>query len=468
MALCCAERGDGMAAGGKQICFVDMPFGNKSDPSTGQSIDFDQIFETGIKPAIEQQGLVAVRGDQETTGGIIHKAMFARLLLAEFVIADMTTANANVFYELGVRHTAKPQTTIPIFATLAAPPFDVNMVRAVPYDLEDGKLTAQGASDLIAAIGARIQRALSGPLAEDSPLFSLFPNFPGIEMSHELTDVFRDRVEYADAFKDKLATARAIKPIEDARAALARIDAELGDAQLVERGVLVDLYLSYRAVEDVSAMIALYERMPPLVKDAALVRQQLAFALNRRNKDGDRARAQKVLEQLVEDHGVNAETQGILGRIYKDQYNEAKAAGSVRAGGFLELAIEAYTKGFEAEPLDYYPGVNAITLLLQKGDDDALAQVDYLAPLVTFAAVRAGGEKSADYWTVATVLELAAVAQDYGLAGRCLNRAVSLPGIEPWMFKTTMANLQLLSAARPDDAPTLAEYIAVLEEVANE
>lgn len=83
----------------KQVCFVDMPFGKKHDPKSGVEIDFDQIYEQGIEPAIISQGLQAVRADRELTGGIIHTAMFARLLLAEFVIADMTTANPNVFYE---------------------------------------------------------------------------------------------------------------------------------------------------------------------------------------------------------------------------------------------------------------------------------------------------------------------------------------------------------------------------------
>jgi len=107
-------------------------------------------------------------------GRIIHAAMFARLLLSEFVIADMTTANPNVFYELGIRHSARPYTTIPLFATLGAPPFDVNMVRAVPYDLTDGKLTADAAARLADAIGKRIRSALQSPVAKDSPLFQLF------------------------------------------------------------------------------------------------------------------------------------------------------------------------------------------------------------------------------------------------------------------------------------------------------
>ena len=158
----------------RQVCFVDMPFGTKTDPRSGIEIDFDDVYERGIEPAIVGAGLEPIRGDRETTGGIIHTAMFARLLLSEFVLADLTAANPNVFYELGVRHTAKPYTTIPIFATLGAVPIDVSFVRAIPYDLVDGALTDESAAALRENIGTRIRSALTGPVSEDSPLFQLF------------------------------------------------------------------------------------------------------------------------------------------------------------------------------------------------------------------------------------------------------------------------------------------------------
>jgi len=50
-----------------------------------------------------------IRADEERGGGIIHKPMYERLLLAEIVIADLTFASANVFSELGVRHAARPR-----------------------------------------------------------------------------------------------------------------------------------------------------------------------------------------------------------------------------------------------------------------------------------------------------------------------------------------------------------------------
>lgn len=439
----------------RQICFVDMPFGKKTDPKSRVEIDFDRIFDAGIKPAVEDAGLECIRGDREGTGGIIHTAMFARLLLAEFVVADMTTANPNVFYELGVRHAAKPYTTIPLFATVSAPPFDVNMVRAIPYELDNGYLTDAAAETLRAALRDRIRHALDGPVTKDSPLFQLFDGFPGIKMSHELTDVFRDRVAYSQQLKDQLAAARAQSPRDAAQVAIRAVQDSLGDLKAAERGALIDLLLSYRAIEDWPAMITLYDAMPGDVREAVMTRQQLALALNRRNQPGDRERAIRELTDILTHHGDSAETLGILGRIYKDCYRTAMAPGAdgtpadpIGGEGWLEAAIDAYTRGFEAEPLDFYPGVNALTLMLQK--DGTEAEISRLAPLVTFAAVRSGGEKSTDYWTVATVLELACISRDYGLAQKCLPRVIMLGqrDREAWKLRTTRDNLQLIARRR--------------------
>jgi hypothetical protein len=52
--------------------FVDVPFGHKPDLKNGVVVDFDQIHNNAIKPAIEACRLEASRGDEERTGRIIH------------------------------------------------------------------------------------------------------------------------------------------------------------------------------------------------------------------------------------------------------------------------------------------------------------------------------------------------------------------------------------------------------------
>jgi len=444
----------------RAICFVDMPFGKKPDLTSGMTVDFDQIYEVGIKPAIVEAGLDPVRGDQERTGGIIHVPMFGRLLLSDFVIADLTLSNPNVFYELGIRHTARPSTTVPIFAAIHPIPFDVALVRAIPYNLDNGKLTDEGAAALKAALGARLSEAIRGAASQDSPIYQLIPSFPQIDLPHEVTEIFQDQVRHSDEFRKQLADARAKASDTEQAAALREIRDGLGDLHATQSAALVDLMLSFRDVSAWDDMVKLSDGFADSLKSNVMVRQQRALALNRRNQPGDRDEAQQVLEKLIAEKGTDPETLGILGRVHKDRFAELSEAGDLMASAALDDAIEAYTKGFESDPRDYYPGVNAVNLLVQKGDADALKEADRLVPLVSFAVARRGGAASTDYWALATVLELSAIGGDWAMAGRVLPKMLAA-GKSSFNLATTLKNLRLLKAARERDgqAPPQLEQI---------
>jgi hypothetical protein len=77
----------------RPFCFVVMPFSKKKDPSGGPDIDFDAIYELAIRPAVNDTGMTPVRADEERIGGIIHKPMFERLILCDYAVADLATAN---------------------------------------------------------------------------------------------------------------------------------------------------------------------------------------------------------------------------------------------------------------------------------------------------------------------------------------------------------------------------------------
>ncbi len=452
--------------GYQAVCFVDMPFGKKPDLASGIEVDFDQIYEAAIEPAITEAGLEAIRGDRERTGGIIHAPMFGRLLLSDFVVADLTLANPNVFYELGIRHTARPFTTIPIFAAIHPLPFDVSLVRAIPYQLEKGKLTKDAADKLRADLGARMQDAIRGVASKDSPLFQLIPKFPKIDLPHEVTEIFQDQVKHSEEFRSQLADARSKASDSERLAALQAIRTTLGNLRVAQAEILVDLMLSFRDVSAWDEMVKLSDEFPDHLQSNVLVRQQRALALNRRNLPGDRDRARKILEDLAQEKGADPETMGILGRVHKDRYKELKKANSIMASAALDDAIAAYTKGFESDPRDYYPGVNAITLLVEKGDADALKQADRLVPLVRFAVFRRGGLSSNDYWDLATVLELSAIGGDWPMVSRALPKTLAAAKAS-WMVKTTWDNLLLLQSARESagqTAPQLAQVIGHLKE----
>lgn len=429
------------------LCFILMPFGKKPAAS-GLTVDFDAVYETLIKPAAIAAGLEPLRADEEMAGGIIHKPMFERLVLCEYAVADLTTANANVFYELGLRHAVRPWATQLLFAEgLGQLPFDVAMLRALPYKLDvDGKPMDAAAS--CAALSQRLQEARNANI--DSPVFQLLDGFPDIQ--HLKTDVFRERVRYADEIKIKLAGARKVD-----RDAVHQVEQTLGDISHAEAGVVIDLFLSYRAVKAWNDMIALVARMLRPLAETVMVQEQLGLALNRA-KRGDEA--EQVLLELISRRGPSSETYGILGRVYKDRWDDASKAGNAMlARGLLGKAIDAYLKGFEADWRDAYPGINAVTLMELKDPPDP-RQIKLL-PVVAFAVERRIAQGKPDYWDYATRLELAVLAKDQASAESALADALAHVR-ESWEPETTARNLRLICDARAQRGNTLdwAEKIA--------
>jgi tetratricopeptide (TPR) repeat protein len=429
----------------KPLCFVLRPFGNKKDPSTGLDINFDRIYDTAVGPGIDDAGMDPIRADEERTGGIIHKPMFERLLLCDYAVADLTTANANVFYELGVRHAARPATTLALFARHQQLPFDVNFLRALPYGLGDGnRFGDEEQADFRLALAQRLEDLKSlqaRQVAIDSPIFQLLEDYSAPDIARLKTDVFRQRAQYAAETKGDLARARDGKDI----GRLHEIQSRLGALEDVEAGILVDLYLSYRAVGDFDGMVALYDEMPATLKMTVLAREQLGFALNRL---GRREEALRVLEAVLKEHGPSSETCGLMGRVYKDRWAEAKERSEdFLAVGYLDRAIEHYLSGFEADMRDAYPGINAVALLDIKGTPKALETRDEILPVVRFAVKRRLQSTQPDYWDHATLLELALLADDADNARACLAHALARVR-EPWEPRTTANNLRLIREAR--------------------
>ena len=114
-------------------CFVVMPFGIKTHPITKELIDFDAIYHTFLKPLADKLKLSCTRSDEVTEAGLIHRDMVDRLLKSDVVIVDITTLNANVLYELGIRHTAKRSGTVILRQEGDPIPFNINGMRVISY-----------------------------------------------------------------------------------------------------------------------------------------------------------------------------------------------------------------------------------------------------------------------------------------------------------------------------------------------
>lgn len=445
----------------KPICFVIMPFGKKKDID-GKVINFNTIYKKFIFPSIEKAGMMPIRADEETVNGIIHKPMYERLILCDYAVADLTTSNVNVLYELGIRHVVKPFTTINIYASNSKLPFDVNSVRCMPYSYNKRKGLTNLKND-IKSLTKKLKIAKKKKDI-DSPVYQLvggisFQN----SVAHQKTDIFRDQVEYNKKLKKLLAKTRAKET--DKSNILKEIDKIVKtkiDIDDEEAGVLIDVMLSYRSLSAFDKMIAFIESMPAHVKNTVMVQEQLGFALNRIDEKNE---AIEVLEAVLRQNGPSSETYGILGRVYKDKFDAAvKEGDEFQAAGFLDKAIDIYQKGFEADWRDAYPGVNLLSLLEIKGEKD---KINTIAPVVIYSVNRKIQSKIPDYWDYATLLEIAVITDDENKADENIKTAFACPIEGGWMIKTTMDTLQRLSetrAARNENTVLADKYFSILKE----
>lgn len=435
----------------KPLCFVLMPFGEKVDHK-GRTIDFNEVYEVLIKPAIEACDIEPIRADEELLGGAIHTPMFERLILCDYAIADLTSLNANVFYELGLRHAIKAHTTLPIFAFDTDLPFDLKMQRTLPYALDEtGKLTA------VKEDKARLVEHLEYAKEHkhtDSPVFQLIDGWQiSHNLSHEKTDVFRKQAIYENDLKEQLSDAR----IEGKEAVLKMMEV-LKPVKEKSVGVIIDLFLSLRGIKAWDEMVSCYNAMDKPLQKTKMVREQLGLALNR---SGASEKAKEVLEGVLKDYGADPETNGILGRVFKDLYEKAKKNGeALKAAGYLKQAIKSYKEGFDADWRDAYPGINLVTLLELQGDDK---QLQHYLPIVQFANKRKMESGQPDYWDLATDAELFVLGSQYQNAFEALSEAITLiPPNETWMLETTLKNLNIILESREekgDSDTALAELI---------
>ncbi|MBD8527080.1 hypothetical protein [Pseudomarimonas arenosa] len=147
-----------------QRAFVIGPIGDRDAPSEDpRRIVYEQaieVLEQVIVPACEAFGIEAFRADQIHTTGEIPDQVFRHLRDAPFVIADLSGANPNVMYELGLRHTTG-KVTIQI-GERGRLPFDIASIRTIMFNRSPGgmvearKLLAKSLADCLESGGEHV------------------------------------------------------------------------------------------------------------------------------------------------------------------------------------------------------------------------------------------------------------------------------------------------------------------------
>ncbi|GAI91081.1 unnamed protein product, partial [marine sediment metagenome] len=122
-----------MASEVKQKCFVIIPFSKTTDEHTEEY--WTKQYETFIKPLIESGHPLVAERSAPLRGDILRQ-IITDLVTAPIVVADLTDANPNVYWELGVRQSFK-HGTITIAENGTALPFDLGGKGTLPYFPKD-------------------------------------------------------------------------------------------------------------------------------------------------------------------------------------------------------------------------------------------------------------------------------------------------------------------------------------------
>jgi tetratricopeptide (TPR) repeat protein len=334
--------------------FIVRPFGTKN------GINFEDVQNNLIAPvlaALDVEGGTTVPFMQ---AGNIRADMFQQLLVADIVIADISIPNANVFYELGIRHALQPKRTFLIRAKSRKNPSERSPEDEVPFDLRTDRYL-EYESDKPAEKMEILKDALLQTLASDnpdSPVFQMLPDLEGQDRSRFLPvpQAFRDDVELA--FNRKQIGLLGLLAMEAQDFFWASEGLRLvGRAQF-------DLKAHREARETWEELYKLNPAEPEANQRLGTIYQRLG------NLDASDQSLQRVLSNKRVAPQERAEALSLMGRNIKDRWRSSwtelageKAAVAAFESPELLKACEKYKQGFQEDLDSYYPGLNALSLL---------------------------------------------------------------------------------------------------------
>jgi tetratricopeptide (TPR) repeat protein len=439
----------------QQRAFVIMPFGIKPD-GAGNNIDFNAIYGDLIKPALEKVGLFVFRADQELRAGDIRSDMFQELLLADFVLADVTLDNPNVWYELGVRHALRARDVMLISGGRVMA-FDVYTDRKLRYTVKDGKPNPETLEEDRNRISDMAEETLhSWQGRKVSPVYNLMPNlqepdWKSLRMAcvNEIWSVHNEWEK-----KLKLAGKKGLAGDMLILADEAPISALKDEAWLMAGKVLRDNQHFKYALE-------LYEKVPTVNSKNLVALQGKGVCLERLANEKvpgfsfDRARDHIV--NIINEFPNDSESLGLLGRLDKDAWRstwkdlppDKRISEARNQDALLRVAIDSYLRAFQLNPSNYFPGINALTLInlysYLTEDDCYSAITDMLGGAVKFAATSAFSNNP-DYWAIATMAEIEVLVGTKETTIKSYKNAIAKSNKDWFALNSSLSQLKLLES----------------------
>ncbi|MGZ4859413.1 MAG: tetratricopeptide repeat-containing protein [Candidatus Angelobacter sp.] len=323
--------------------FIVRPFGKQ------KNIDFENVEQQLISPALTRLAITGRTTMDIARAGNIRSDMFQLLLTADLVIADISIHNANVFYELGVRHALRNKHTLLLRARVDEVPFDLRTDRYQEYDPTSPQL---GLETLVKAI-----RETLGGQVVDSPVFDLVPGLPVIDPSKFIVVPLDFREEVERAYSNKFCGDLRFLAAETDGLSWKREGLRLvGEAQfrLKDYKNAAGTWMAIRRElpDDTEANLRLgtiQQKQQDLTESSLSLKRIAVTSLS--------AERLAEMQALL---GSNAKALWL--QQWKSRPAEEQAAAALQSP-YLFDSYKEYRSGFQADLNHFYSGLNALAML---------------------------------------------------------------------------------------------------------
>ncbi|MCL6285661.1 metallophosphoesterase [Ruegeria sp. 2012CJ41-6] len=355
--------------------FVIMPFGEKSIISDDRivTLDFDLVYRNLISQACSHANKSFSRIDEIQGSSSISNDIIQKLFSAEIVIADVTGANANVFYELGIRQSLTERPSILISSDRKYVPFDIHDQQILFYDTDELDASVAGLSEIILATAGR---------ASSSPILRTLREF-GLQASPE------NRTDFEVDFRQKIDRAETVEQ-------LTAVWQWCSDKRPLPTNMLSKLAKKSARTKAFGLSVQIARRAAVEKPNDYEIHRDLGWYLRNQGEDYF-SEAEAELLRALELNPADPEALGILGGLYK------------RKGRFSDAA-RCYNQGYQLAPTSLYMRVTrAASIML----DELARKVDttkgYAAYLELFEDLQPGWRDRRDPWEMSVLGESAFV-----------------------------------------------------------
>jgi hypothetical protein len=353
--------------------FIVRPFGikqvvKKNSAASGNhklvSFDFDRIERELIMPTLDALQLNGGTTGKIFESGEIREDMFSLLLLADVVIADISIHNANVFYELGIRHALKNKTTV----LIKCPGFD-----ETPFDILGFRFVAYDKDNPAEAIPLLISNMQDSMLSSriDSPVFFTMPQL-------DMQDTEKFFIVPSDFIEE---TSIAIRAKEPGKLALLASEAEYFPWKIPARRIIGEALVNLEAYDYAKEVWEKIKENNSRDKQTninlATIYQRLSeqeSAVNLSNAGLLLSKSDFAIENLFDHHASSGKElssiYALKGRNLKIRWvNEVKSSApdkmseTALQSAYLQMAYENYEKGYFENLNHFHSGINALGFL---------------------------------------------------------------------------------------------------------